>query len=89
MNSFCLKERLKECGYRFTGQRSAVLDILIENPEKHLSIILTNSLLIGNNEKSNDNIGKNKDGNYEGHSSIKNGRHIWGGINFFRTDELD
>ena len=31
--------------------------------------ILANSLLIGNNEKSNENMGKNKDGNYEEHNS--------------------
>jgi hypothetical protein len=30
---------------------------------------LANSLLIGNNEKSNENMGKNKDGNYEEHNS--------------------
>jgi Fur family transcriptional regulator, ferric uptake regulator len=36
-NDFCLKERLKECGYKFTGQRSAVLDVLVKNSGKHLS----------------------------------------------------
>ena len=37
-NDFCLKKRLKECGYRFTGQRNAVLDVLTEYSGKHLSI---------------------------------------------------
>jgi len=33
-----LKERLKARGYRFTGQREAILDILIKNAKEHLTI---------------------------------------------------
>ena len=38
-------------------------------PQQFEHFILANSLLIGNNEKSNENMGKNKDGNYEEHNS--------------------
>ena len=38
-------------------------------PQQFEHFILTNSLLIGNNEKSNDNSGRNKYGNYERHNS--------------------
>lgn len=34
---YSLKERLKNCGYRFTGQREAVLDILIKYSGEHLT----------------------------------------------------
>jgi hypothetical protein len=43
------------------------LDCVI--PQQFEHFILANSLLIGNNEKSNENMGKNKDGNYEEHNS--------------------
>jgi Fur family transcriptional regulator, ferric uptake regulator len=32
-----LKERLKECGYKFTGQRNDVLDVLVKYSGRHLS----------------------------------------------------
>lgn len=32
-----LKEMLKQCGYKFTGQRSAVLEVLLKYRGKHLS----------------------------------------------------
>lgn len=35
-DEYSLKERLKESGYRFTGQRSAVLDVLIKYTGNHL-----------------------------------------------------
>jgi cell division protease FtsH len=38
-------------------------------PQQFEHFILANSLLIGNNEKSNENMGKNKDVNYEEHNS--------------------
>ncbi|WP_027621907.1 hypothetical protein [Acetivibrio clariflavus] len=38
-------------------------------PQQFEHFILANSLLIGNNEKSNENMGKNKDSNYEEHNS--------------------
>ena len=36
-DEYGLKERLKECGHKFTGQRSAILDILIKYAGQHLS----------------------------------------------------
>ena len=33
-----LKELLKKSGYKFTDQRSAVLDVLIRHKDSHLSI---------------------------------------------------
>lgn len=32
-----LKELLKQCGYKFTGQRNAVLEVLVKYSGKHLS----------------------------------------------------
>jgi Fur family transcriptional regulator, ferric uptake regulator len=32
-----MKERLKEYGYKFTEQRSSILDVLVQYPDKHLS----------------------------------------------------
>lgn len=36
-NSF-LKEKLKECGYKYTGQRAAILDALVQCSGQHVSI---------------------------------------------------
>lgn len=33
-----LKDLLKQCGYKFTGQRGAILEVLIANSGNHLSI---------------------------------------------------
>jgi len=37
LGDFDLKKQLKNCGCRFTGQRSAILDVLVEHKGEHLS----------------------------------------------------
>lgn len=32
-----MKEQLKQHGYKFTGQRRSILDVLVRYPDKHLS----------------------------------------------------